>query len=155
MIPETTSRYPQLGAEIVSIRVLDEAGREVNILQPSVAYRIVLTAHFERAAERVHVGVNLRSVSGMVITGQRHPADGRSIAKVAAGARVSVTFRFRMLMLPGVYFVSGGLWCSGEPHCLHRVVDAGMFRILPGNEVVSFGLVDARDGEPVWEETPA
>ena len=152
LVPDSTLRYASQGAEIESIRLLDEGGREVNLLRAGGVYRVVVAGLFHSAVDGVNFAINLRSVSGTVITGQRYPHLGRSIDGIGAGERRTVTFRFRMLMLPGVYFASGGIWSLEAPHCLHRVVDALMFRILPTEAVTSFGLVDAMAGAPGLEE---
>jgi lipopolysaccharide transport system ATP-binding protein len=58
-----------------------------------------------------------------------------------------------MVLLPGVYFVGCGVWSANEPNCLHRILDALMFRIMPDQKSKSSGYVDASSMEPLLEIT--
>ena len=61
-------------------------------------------------------------------------------------------FTFKMDLLPGVYFVGGGIWTSQEPNCAHRILDASMFRVVPLKSANSFGYVDMLLREPNFEQ---
>jgi lipopolysaccharide transport system ATP-binding protein len=53
-----------------------------------------------------------------------------------------------MTLVPGVYFVGGGVWSLNEPSCLHRIMDALMFRIMPAQDSYALGMVDISSMKP-------
>lgn len=143
--PETTSVYPIQGAEIQTIEILDAGGRAVNVLQLGGEYRFTVTGRFLADIQRVYFGIHIRSISGAVITGQRYPENGKFIEYVEKTNNFKIDFYFRMILLPGVYFVGAGVWSAGEKEqtCCHRILDAIMFRLKPESKIYSFGYVDA------------
>lgn len=151
LVPETTAIYPTQGAEIKSISILDAEGRVVNVLQAGKAYQINVAGHFTEDFAATYWGIHIRNVSGAVITGQRFPEDGTYFERVSAGNTFSVKFSFQMNLLPGVYFVGGGVWSNQDPSCIHRIMDAIMFRIVPGDKLNSFGYVDLMSSKPQSE----
>ena len=56
-----------------------------------------------------------------------------------------------MDLLPGVYFVGGGIWSALEPSCSHRILDAIVFRVTPQISPISFGYVNMLTKEPNLE----
>jgi lipopolysaccharide transport system ATP-binding protein len=87
----------------------------------------------------------------MVITGQRHPEEGVFAGPFRAGQKFSVRFEFKMDAFPGAYFVGGGIWSNAEPNCMHRIMDAIMFRISEVGKQQSFGYADMSVGQPKLE----
>ncbi|MCL6478645.1 MAG: ABC transporter ATP-binding protein [Peptococcaceae bacterium] len=148
---ESTTVYPVQGAEIHSFRILDMEGRTVNLLRPGQDYQFVVTGHFLSDRDGIYFGIHIRSVSGVEITGQRFPEEGKYIERIRTGERFRITYRFKMVLLPGVYFVGGGIWSCYEPNCLHRIIDSLMFRVVPDQKSMSFGYIDASSSEPILE----
>ena len=151
LVSETTIIYPVQGAEIESISILDNNQEVVNILQPSQNYQFVLSGRFLADLPSVYLAIHVRSVSGLVITGQRYPAEGRYIEHITAGKAFKISFSFKMDLLPGVYFVGGGIWSAQEPSCSHRILDAIVFRVTPQISPISFGYVNMLTKEPNLE----
>jgi lipopolysaccharide transport system ATP-binding protein len=151
LTPHTKEVYPIQGAEIQSFRILDMDGSSVNVLKPNENYRFEVSGHFLGDSDKVYFGIHIRSVSGMSITGQRFPEQGKFIERVKAGENFRITYSFKMILLPGTYFVGGGVWSYNEPQCLHRIVDALMFRVLPNQKTTSFGYVDAASTQALLE----
>lgn len=151
LVPETTTVYPVQGAEIDSIQILDPKGYAVNVLQPGGSYQFVISGRFLTNFTGIFFGIHIRSISGVVITGQRYPEEGKFVEQVYAGKDFRMNFGFRMDVLPGVYFVGGGIWSSQESHCAHRVLDAIMFRVMPSKKQSSFGYIDSSTGVPSLE----
>ncbi|MGF6319119.1 ABC transporter ATP-binding protein [Pseudomonas frederiksbergensis] len=151
LVPETTAIYPTQGAEIKKISILDADGHVVNVLQAGKTYQIEVAGHFMEDFAGTYWGIHIRNVSGAVITGQRFPEDGTYFERVSAGNTFNVKFSFRMHLLPGVYFVGGGVWSTQEPSCAHRIMDAIMFRVIPGEKLNSFGYVDLMSSAPQSE----
>lgn len=142
LVPETTTIYPVQGAEIDSIQILDAKGRIVNVLQPNSSYRFVVSGRFLTALSAVYFGIHIKSVSGVVVTGQRYPEEGRTIERIDAERSFRLEFAFKMDILPGAYFVGGGIWSSAEANCAHRILDAIMFRVQHKGPKYSFGYCD-------------
>lgn len=151
LIPDTRHVYPVQGAEISSFQIMDTNYQSVNLLLPGGEYKVRFSGRFLENRTRVFFGVNFRSISGVVVTGQRYPEDGKYIQETIAGNEFSITFGFKMVLLPGTYFVSGGIWASEEPNCLHRILDALMIRVLPERSSSSFGYVNASSTQPHLE----
>ena len=152
LVPETTTIYLVQGAEIQSIQIFGSDNKVVNVLQPGGNYTFVVAGRFLIDFTGIFVGIHIRSVSGVVITGQRFPEEGRFFDHAEAGKSFKVMFTFKMDLLPGVYFVGGGIWTSQEPSCAHRILDASMFRVVPLKSANSFGYVDMLLKEPNFEQ---
>jgi lipopolysaccharide transport system ATP-binding protein len=149
LVPETTEVYPVQGAEILSFRMLDMDGRMVNILQLGQECQIEICGRFLSAHDKIYLSVHIRSISGAVITGQRYPAHGKFLEQIVhAGEQFCITYRLKMALVPGVYFAGGGVWSLNEPSCLHRILDALMFRVMPAEHVSALGVVDTASMEP-------
>jgi lipopolysaccharide transport system ATP-binding protein len=151
LVPETTTVYPVQGAEIGLIQILDANEHVVNVLEPGGSYQFVVSGRFLANLTGVYFGIHIRSISGLVITGQRYPEEGKFVEQIDADASFKISFGFRMDVLPGVYFVGSGVWSSQEPNCAHRILDAIMFRVVPSNKLKSFGYVDISTNEPSLE----
>lgn len=151
LVPETTTVYPVQGAEILSIAILDQESRVVNVLRPNEMYQVEMTGRFLKDFSGVYFGVHIRSISGAVITGQRHPEEGSHIENVRAGAGFRIRFSFRMSLFNGAYFVGGGIWSIEDPNCAHRIIDALMFRLSQTDKSESFGYVDLMSSKPSLE----
>ncbi len=148
LLPETTTVYPAQGAEIDSIQILDAKGHVVNVLHPGGSYQFVVSGRFFNSFAGIFIGIHIKSISGLVITGQRYPEEGKYVELDSAGKSFKISFGFRMDVLPGVYFVGGGIWSSQEPNCVHRILDAIMFRVVPISRPISFGYVDMSTRAP-------
>ncbi|MDP5238453.1 ABC transporter ATP-binding protein [Uliginosibacterium sp. 31-16] len=149
LVPETTTVYPTQGAIIDSIQIINADGLIVNVLQSGEDYRFVVSGRFFRDFPGVYFGIHIKSISGIVITGQRFPEEGSYLENVLEGQEFKTSFSFRMDLLPGAYFAGSGVWSSREPSCAHRIVDAIMFRVNPVKAIKSFGCVDLMSEEPV------
>lgn len=149
LVPETTEVYPKLGAEILSYQILDADQRPVNILAFGQTYQFEVSGRFTENCEGVYFGFHIRALSGVIVTGQRHPEGQKFIKQVHAGENFRITYGLKMSLLPGVYFIGTGVWSVYEPSCLHRVIDALMFRVSPEKKLASSGYVDLSSAEPV------
>ena len=149
--PETTEVYPIQGAEISSFRIFDNDRQLVNILQLGQNYQFEVSGRFTADSDDIYFGIHIRTISGVIVTGQRYPEEGEFIKRVHYGENFRIRYEFKMVLLPGTYFIGGGVWSNYEPSCLHRVMDAVMFRVAPDPKLKSFGYVDASSKEPFLE----
>lgn len=142
LVPETTVVYPMQGAEIISFKILGMDGSPVNVLSAGQVYRFEISGKILSDREGIYFGIHIRSISGTIITGQTYPAQGKYIEQVHAGQNFHIIYEFKMALLPGAYFVGGGIWSCYEPVCLHRIMDALMFRVQYKSTQNSFGICD-------------
>jgi lipopolysaccharide transport system ATP-binding protein len=148
LIPASTVAYPIRGAEITAFEIVGEDGRRVNVLSPLKNYRVVMSGRFIASFSGIYFGIHIRSITGAVISGQRHPEEGKFIATATAGSRFSVEFGFNMALLPDSYFIGGGVWSATEPSCAHRILDALMFRVQSTGPRNAFGYCNLMTQEP-------
>lgn len=149
LVPETTTVYKPEGAEIQRVAIYDTNGQQVNILQAGGTYDFEVSGRFEQDFDGVYWGLHIRNIAGATVTGQRFPEDGNYIENVTSGRTFKIRFSFRASLLPGAYFVGTGVWSNSEQNCVHRILDAIMFRIAPVDRLKSFGYVDCAAAEPV------
>jgi len=151
LFPTSTVSYPIQGAEVLSIQILDAGNHVVNILNIGHEYTFKFSGKFLIDSKNVYFGIHIRTISGIEIMGQLYPEVGHSIEKIGAGEKFTIKFGFNMILMPGVYFVGGGIWSKGEPSCLHRVVDLIMFHVSPQEKSMSFGLINGGSHDPIIE----
>jgi len=146
--PESTVEYAPCGARIRDPRILDEAGRRVNVLVPGGRYFYAYEVEFEEDAFRVRFGMMIKLVTGFELAGQttHPPRDG--VEHVATGSVAHVRFPFHARLVPGVYFLNAGVLGirDDEAGYLHRVLDATIFRVEPAGPSRVTGAADLGGG---------
>jgi lipopolysaccharide transport system ATP-binding protein len=144
LVPESTVEYPPQGARIREPRIVDERGDRVNVLVPGDVYHYEYEVEFERDAFRVRFGMMIKLVTGFELAGQASHPPREGIDHVEAGAVARVSFPFRALLTPGVYFLNAGVLGirDGEAGYLHRVLDAAIFRVEATGRQRTTGAAD-------------
>lgn len=144
LVPKSTVSYEMRDTRIENPRIVLLDGTPVNILASGGEYRFCYSVALDRDAYNVRFGMLIKTTSGLELGGTSSAPGGEGVPHLAAGSRVNVCFRFRCLLLPGVYFLNAG--CSGmengEEVYLHRLVDAAMFRVQPQEADARTGVVD-------------
>lgn len=141
--------YEERGARICDVRILDDRGNRVNVLQPGQSCVFCYDVEFFEPALAVRFGMMVKMVTGLDLGGQVSHAPGDGI-DVKAGSRAHVRYRFKAGLTPSAYFVNAGVQGlrAGEEVYLHRVLDVTMFRVeRPGLPLVT-GRVDLSEGAP-------
>lgn len=151
LTPESTQEYPLQGARLDSIKIYNLEGRQVNNLLPGREYTFEIRGVFLEDRELVYVGFHIRATNGTELTGRVYPRWGKYLERVKSGQNFRLAHRIKMSLAPNVYFSGAGIWSANEPVCLHKVVDAAMFRVMPRLKNDSFGHVDLSVGEPEFE----
>jgi homopolymeric O-antigen transport system ATP-binding protein len=148
--PESTVEYECKGARIRDARVLDENGRQVNVLRPGRRYDCAYEVEFLEDAFAVRFGMMVKLPTGFEIGGQTSHPPRRGLDHVAAGSVVRVRFPFEARLAPGVYFLNAGVLGlrHGVLEYLHRVLDAAIFRIEPEAVGRATGVVDLTGDRP-------
>jgi lipopolysaccharide transport system ATP-binding protein len=142
MKPQTTIVYDCLGAEILDPHVTTLAGERVNTLLPSQEYKFRYVVRFTAPAYHVRFANAVKSKLDALISSMSIPYGG--IPFVAQGSEFTVSFRFRSLMTPDVYFLNAGVvgMVDGREVYLHRIVDALMIRVSDHAGRVVIGSVN-------------
>jgi len=150
LIPSSRMSYADHGIRIEGTEVLNFKGEPANLIP--LAQPFNLRFHY-RATEQLQdlvLACNIANQTGVRVTGQKHPGPN-----CAEGDLFSITFHFNRGLLPGLYFVGGGIWQNDRPHdYLHRVVDACALRITADEPVDCFGMCDLRAGTPTMQRSP-
>jgi lipopolysaccharide transport system ATP-binding protein len=86
----------------------------------------------------------IKTISGFELGGSSLNAAAQSVPYIKAGTTVSVNFRFKCMLNPGVYFLNAGVvgMVDHDLTYLDRCVDVAMFRVQPCPESQSNGIVD-------------
>lgn len=151
LIPESTQVYPLQGARLDSLKIYNTEGKQVNNLLSGREYIFEIGGTFLEDRELVYIGFHIRATNGTELTGRVYPRWGKYLERVKPGQRFRLAHRIKMSLAPNVYFSGAGIWSANEPVCLHKVVDAAMFRVMPRLKNDSFGHVDLSVGEPEFE----
>ena len=132
MTPKSRIEYESQGAFITSpeLKTLDDL--RVNNIISGETYKFVYTVQFEQEAANVRFGMLFKTSAGVEIGGASTAATvADSIPFVHRGSRVIVTFQFKCILNPGIYFLNAGVTgeINGTEIILHRVLDAEIFRV--------------------------
>jgi lipopolysaccharide transport system ATP-binding protein len=144
LVPRSTLAYESRGAMIEPPRVLTASGRPVNLLRGRGEYVYEYAVRFTRDSFNVRFGMLVKTVSGVELGGAVSAPAGGALACVEAGTEVTMRFRFRCLLAPGVYFLNAGVTgtVDGTEAFLHRLVDAAMIRVPADPDTLVTGVVD-------------
>lgn len=144
MLCQSTLEYAVQGARIRNIRVLNQEGRQVNLLSQNMTYTYAYEVEFLEDAIKVVFGSMLKTLTGIELGGiLSHPVS-KPIAHISSGSQAEIRFYFHCCLSPGVYFMNAGVTGdrNGLNGYLHRVVDAVMFRVQPSADSQFTGLID-------------
>ena len=153
---ESVMAYPEKGATIDSVRILDGERKQVNLLRRGESYRLAYRVRFHSEATDVEFGSLIKSVSGVELGGMLHRGDDCQF--VARGSVLEVELPFRCALLPGTYFFNAGVRAerNGQLDYLHRILDALMFRVLEEVGISVSGMIDFSVGDtPVIRKSAA
>jgi lipopolysaccharide transport system ATP-binding protein len=145
--PSSSLSYEARGIRIERVDVLNSNGEPANVLPMEQPFSLRFVYQAEQALSDLELACNIANHTGVRITGQQHPGP-----ECGQGESFSLTFHFRAGLLPGLYFVGGGIWQRDQPkQFLHRVVDICALRITSDAPVRSFGFCDLQAASPSLE----
>ena len=149
LIPSSSLRYEAHGIRIEQVEVLNCSGEPANLLNMDQPFRLRFHIVAEQELRDLELACNIANHTGVRITGQHHPGPD-----CQAGDQFRFTFHVQAGLLPGLYFVGGGIWHRDQPkQFLHRVVDACALRISSDTPVRSFGICNLQAAPPSLERT--
>ena len=144
LIPQSREIYPSEGIMIESVTVEHPDGRECNQITFGAAFqlRFKYRATSDHKPQPIRCGCHIANNQGLRITGQAFPLSGEFFSPKAE-TQWDMVFSFGAGLLPGVYFVGGGIWPADQPGAfLHRVVDFCAMRILSNPDSTPSGICD-------------
>ena len=144
LIPQSREIYPSEGIMIESVTVEYPDGRECNQITFGAAFqlRFKYRATSDHKPQPIRCGCHIANNQGLRITGQAFPLSGEFFSP-KAGTQWDMVFSFGAGLLPGVYFIGGGIWPADQPGAfLHRVVDFCAMRILSNPDSTPSGICD-------------
>ena len=140
LIPNSGMNYKARGIRIEKVEVLNQNGQPANLIPNSQTFSLRFYYEAERKLDDLKLACNIANQTGIRITGQQYTGPD-----CCEGDRFTVTFHFSKGLLPGLYFVGGGIWIgNNRGDFLHRVVDTCAIRIIAETKQESFGLCDLR-----------
>jgi lipopolysaccharide transport system ATP-binding protein len=148
LVPKSREIYANKGVEIQSIQIETPDGQPLNQISFRAAFQLRFSyrASPDFPTQELRCGCHIASSQGLRVTGQAFPLPGDSFT-TEPGQSWELVFSFGPGLLPGVYFVGGGVWPADYPgQFLHRVVDYTAFRILTSPESTPAGLCDLSAG---------
>jgi lipopolysaccharide transport system ATP-binding protein len=150
LLPQSREVYASHGVSIEDIQIESPDNRPLNQIPFRAAFQIRFRYSSDATLchEALRCGCHIASTQGLRITGQAFPLPGDTFT-VEPGQSWELVFSFGPGLLPGVYFVGGGVWPADHPgQFLHRVVDYTAFRILARPESTPAGLCDLSAAPP-------
>jgi lipopolysaccharide transport system ATP-binding protein len=157
LVPKSREIYASKGVEIENILIETPDGQPLNQIPFRAAFqlRFRYNAAADFASRALRCGCHIASTQGLRVTGQAFPLPGDSF-QAQPGEHWELIFSFGPGLLPGVYFVGGGVWPAEHPgQFLHRVVDYTVFRVLASPESTPAGLCDLSAGPAELIRPPA
>jgi len=147
LVPSSSMSYETRGIRIDQVEVLRAGGEAANVLEMHEPFSLHFHYRADQQLEDLRLGCNIANHTGVRVTGQHHAGP-----TCEAGDRFCMTFHFRGGLLPGLYFVGGGIWHPNQPgQFLHRVVDCCALRVQANPAHNAFGLCDLSAAPPTLE----
>lgn len=144
MVSSSLVRYERRGALIMDPHIETLTGRRVNVIVPNEEYVYTYRVVAEQSLVGARFGMMIRSLTGVEIGGAATSVPEASVPIIEKGQEITIVFRFRCLLHPGVYFLNAGVLSKfeeGEDYA-DRMIDAVMIRVLPDNGRLSTGFVN-------------
>lgn len=138
--PVSTIYYEANGAEISNQRIETLAGKKVNVLVKGLRYQICFDAHFTIETSYVRFNSIIKTIKGVELGGGTYPEVMESGISVTKGQQIQVLIEFDCKLRPDTYFFNCGI--ASNQSLLHRIIDAGVFRVISENSDSAIGVVD-------------
>ncbi|MCK5219055.1 ABC transporter ATP-binding protein [bacterium] len=144
LVPKSLESYESLGVKIKDVQITTPDNEPANNLVRRQEYIYKYKVVFERSFMKLRFGMMIKNLSGIELGGATTAPSGQGVDSVGTGEVVDVTFRFRCLLQPGIYFVNAGVMgqLDGCEAILHRILDAAVFKVIAEKNLISTQLID-------------
>jgi lipopolysaccharide transport system ATP-binding protein len=153
--PSSKVNYPCLGAEIISIDIVNKRGEPCDNMPARQDFIVRLCCRIDKPLNDARISCRITDISGLRITGQIWDSTAsddcnsglKGLLKLGSG-EAWIEFPVIGVLQPGMYFVSAGIWEGLKPEhgYTHRVTDAKAFRVRARTISQSFGICDLSAG---------
>jgi lipopolysaccharide transport system ATP-binding protein len=147
LVAHDPSEYASNGAHISDPRIEGPDGGVRNRLRLGRRYDLRYEVRFDRPAECVLFGFNLRNAEGVTVGGLAFPGHDRQFS-AAAGSTVTVRFPIELRLNSGTYFLTVGVRSQIEDAFLHRLVEVAAIVVEPEDRQPRYGYVALDAAEP-------
>lgn len=131
-------------AEIFEYGMFDLQDNPLNVVVAGQVYIWRYRVRFFEDAQNINFGMKLRTVDGVDVAGANNILEGQPYNSVEAGTVAEVSFKLKLNLAPGVYYLTSGVMGEvandGEGAYLHRRVDVCAIRVLAPDSRTIFGL---------------
>lgn len=136
LLPKSSIAYESKGVIIKNIRITNNIGREVNVLNQGREYTYSYEVEFLKKMENVQFGMLIKTINGIELGGGAFPSFTKYIDNIAPGKK-QVSWKFKASMNEGVYFTNAGLiaYSGNDLDYSHRLIDAYGFRVMRNNNM--------------------
>ena len=107
--PETTQVYPDRGIRIEAISIFGPDGQPANTLPMQTSFSLIFDYISEQEWRDLRFACHIANPSGARISGQAFPSIHGHFPGTSEGQSLSIRFHFSGGLLPGLYFVGGGI----------------------------------------------
>ncbi len=120
-------------------------GQKVNALVPQDEYFFSYRVSFRENLGKVNFGLGIKTITGVPASWKLMPGRGKYFPKeVGTGVTAEVTWRFRCLLMPGIYFISVSIRSEIEhtESLVYKGADVFVFKVLGEEKVDKGGIFD-------------
>ena len=147
--PETSVIHTSYGAEITDLQIETDQGQVSNHILFGDPFQLRFRYRASKAFDSLQFGCHVASVSGQRITGAVYPTQTGEGTSIQAGEQWEIVFPFSRGLMPGTYFIGGGIWETQDSGSfIHRVVDYRAIKVMATGAEVLIGLCDLSSGPP-------
>jgi len=148
--PPSSMSFDHDGGEIESVEILDTNELPINLITTGVGFCLRFRYRVDRPLAFPKFGCNIGNREGINITSQSavYQDQNSSIPKTLMPGRWEARFYFYGGLLPGLYFIGGGLFSGHPPTMVHKVRDRCLLRVSASSAQTTFGLCDLTSSPP-------
>lgn len=141
LITESKLEYERRGAFISNARILDNFGNQVNVLERGNEYLYTYDVTMECEPETLRFGMMIKTKTGVELGGMNRFLEKNETKAKFEGKTFSVSFPFRCMLLPNIYFFNAGVGgkVNGTDVFFHRVIDIYAFRVRSDSALSTLG----------------
>jgi lipopolysaccharide transport system ATP-binding protein len=142
LISQSMVVYEENGARISNPCIRTLEGKPANVLTRGKRYRIHYQVDFYHTNDNVRFFSIIKSIQGVELGGGTYPKNRCNGFSANKNQTVEVSLEFDCNLRPDTYFFNCGVARDGNT--LHRIIDAGIFRVMGDIDNFAIGVVDFR-----------
>ena len=140
LVSQSMVIYEENGAKISNQDIQTLGGKSVNNLIRGHRYRIRYEVEFHHATDNIRFFAIVKSIQGVELGGGTYPKNSSIGISAEKHQRIQISLDFDCKLRPDTYFFNCGVASNGNT--LHRIIDAGVFRVSGDTDNYAIGAVD-------------